>query len=360
MTEERQRQRAEYAVATVGEPEDDPFALPQSLTSYCSMGKKPVLAGILFSGAVLLGAAVVAAAQGAPPRTGFVKTPDGAQLYFRVVGQASDTLIAIHGGPGVDLESIAGDFAPLAERHTVIFYDQRGTGRSTLPSDTTRLTAAQQIDDLDAVRAHFRIARATLIAHSYGPLLAATYAIAHPERVRRMILLGPVPPRRGDFWQRFAANTAARMDSTLRRQLSDANRRLMAATSDDEIRSACRDYWRAAMVPRLAEPTRTLPLIRSDLCGSDPRGIKFGLTTTNRVVMASYGDWDLRTQLKSLRVPTLVVHGEAEAIPMDLVEEWVTSLPNATLVRVPNAAHFAYAERPDVVWPAVERFLARR
>lgn len=285
------------------------------------MRTKHVLTVIAF-----LGAAVAVAAQGAPARTGVVKTPDGAELFYRVIGHAPDTLIAIHGGPGVDLESIAGDFAPLAERHTVIFYDQRGTGRSTLPTDTTRLTAAQQVDDLDAVRAHFRIARATLIAHSYGPLLAATYALAHPERVRRMILLGPVPPRRSDFWQRFAANSASRMDSTMRHTLSDAYRRLTVATTDAEIRGACRDYWRAAMVPRLAEPARTLPLIHADLCGSDPRGIKFGLMTTNRAVMASYGEWDLRAQLKGLRVPTLVVHGEAEAIPMDLVEEWVTSL----------------------------------
>lgn len=304
-----------------------------------------------------MSARAVMAQRPARPASGYVTTADGAALYYRVVGTGADTLIAIHGGPGVDLESIAGDFAPLGARHVVIFYDQRGTGRSTLPGDTTTLSAAQQIADLDAVRAHFGIAKATLIAHSYGPLLAATYAIAHPEHVRRMILLGPVPPRRGDFWKRFADQSAARMDSTLQRQLSDANRRLNAATNGDSIRAACRAYWRAAMVPRLAEPARTLSLIKSDLCGSDPRGIAFGLRTTNRVVMASYGDWDIRPQLRQLPVPTLVIHGEAEAIPMDLVEEWVTSLPNARLIKVPRAAHFAYAERPDVVWPAIEAFL---
>lgn len=318
------------------------------------------LKNALFVTLLTLAASVTATAQGIPARTGYVPTPDGARLFFRVEGTAPDTLIAIHGGPGVDLESIAGDFAPLAARHTVIFYDQRGTGRSTLPADTTRLNATQQVADLDAVRVHFHIDKATLIAHSYGPLLAATYAIAHPDHVRRMVLFGPVPPRRGDFWARFAKNSSARMDSTLRGRLTDANARLMAATSDAAIKRACRDYWQAAMVPRLAEPARTLPLLKSDLCGSDARGIKFGLTTTNRVVMASYGDWDLRPQLRTLHVPTLVVHGEAEAIPMDLVEEWVTSLPEARLVRVPDAAHFAYAERPDVVWPAVELFLAGR
>jgi len=58
-------------------------------------------------------------------------------------------------------------------------------------------------------------------------------------------------------------------------------------------------------------------------------------------------------------VPLLVVHGERETIPMDLVEEWVTSMPKgmATLLKVPGAAHFTYAERPDIVWKAVERFL---
>ncbi|MBI3791742.1 MAG: hypothetical protein HY275_12815, partial [Gemmatimonadetes bacterium] len=80
---------------------------------------------------------------------------------------------------------------------------------------------------------------------------------------------------------------------------------------------------------------------------------------TNRVVMASYGDWDLRAALASLRMPVLVVHGQDEAIPMDLVEAWTTALPNAELVKVPRAAHFAYAEQPEIAWPAVERFLER-
>ena len=288
-------------------------------------------------------------------REGFVPTPDGARLYYRVAGASGDTLIAIHGGPGVDLESIAGDFQPLTERHVVIFYDQRGVGRSTLPRDTTTLNARQQVLDLDAVRRHFALSRVTLVAHSYGPLLAASYAIAHPDVVRRMVFFGPVPPRRGDFWTRFGQSLSTRLDSAQRARLADANRRLADSLAD--TRAACRDYWAVAMRPRLAEPDRTGPLIRSDLCASDPAGIRYGLTTTNRVVMASYGAWDLRAELASVRAPTLIVHGEEESIPMDLVEEWTTALPHATLLRVPRAAHFAYAERPELVWPAVERFL---
>jgi proline iminopeptidase len=304
--------------------------------------------------------AATGGAQSAPPAVatteGWLTTPDSARLYYRVIGRGDDTIIAIHGGPGVDLESIAGDFAPLGQHHVVIFYDQRGTGRSTLPADTTRLTARQQIDDLDAVRRHFGVQRVTLVAHSYGPLLAATYALAHPEVVRRMVFFGPVPPRRGDLWTRFGQTIATRLDSAQRGALTDATRRLADPAAD--ARQACRDYWAIALRPRLAEPDRTLSLLRSDLCASDPAGIRYGLTVTNRVVMASYGDWDLRDQLRALETPTLVVHGEDDAIPMDMVEEWVTALPHGRLMAVPRAAHFAYAERPEMVWPVVQRFLA--
>jgi proline iminopeptidase len=289
---------------------------------------------------------------------GYVTTTDSARLFYRVMGQRGDTIIAIHGGPGVDLESIANDFAPLAKRHVVIFYDQRGAGRSELPKDTTRLIVQRQIADLDEVRRHFGAPKVTLVAHSYGPLLAASYALAHPEAVRRMVFFGPVPPRRGDFWKRFGASMNQRLDSAARARVADASRRLSDPNAD--TRQACRDYWAVGMRPRLAEPDRTLPLIKSDLCASSVDGIRYGLTITNRVVMASYGNWDLRERLKQLDVPTLVVHGEQESIPMDLVEEWVTALPHARLVRVPKAAHFTYAERPELVWPEVERFLAEK
>jgi proline iminopeptidase len=292
------------------------------------------------------------------PREGYVSTPDSLRLFYRIAGTAGDTIIAIHGGPGVDLESIAGDFAPLAERHVVIFYDQRGAGRSTLPRDTLRLTAERQVADLDAVRRHFGLERVTLVAHSYGPLLAASYAIAHPAAVSRMVFFGPVPPRRGDLWQRFGRSMASRLDSAQMRRLGEANRRMDDPAAD--VAQACREYWAIAMRPRLAEPDRTLPLIRSDLCGSDVAGIRYGLATTNRVVMRSYGDWDLRAALRGVTAPTLVVHGEEESIPMDLVAEWTAALPHATLLRVPRAAHFTYAERPELVWPAVEAFLAGR
>jgi proline iminopeptidase len=291
-----------------------------------------------------------------PSREGFVVTPDSASLYYRVIGTGTDTIIAIHGGPGVDLESIAGDFAPLGAKHVVIFYDQRGTGKSTLPTDTTRLSATQQVADLDAVRRHFGLAHVTLVAHSYGPLLAATYAIAHPDVVRRMVFFGPVPPRRGTFWTRFGQSLTTKLDSAARMRMAAANRLLSDTTID--ARQACRGYWAEAMRPRLAEPDRTLPLIKSDLCASSPAGIRYGLRTTNRIVMASYGDWDIRAALHGVPAPTLIVHGEQESIPMDLVRGVGGSTPARSTFACAARGAFHVRGTPGNSVAAVESFLA--
>jgi proline iminopeptidase len=291
-------------------------------------------------------------------QTGFVTTSDSAHLYYRIIGHAADTIIAIHGGPGIDHESIFADFAPLGERHTVIFYDQRGGGKSTLPTDTTTLVATRQIQDLDELRRHFKLERVTLVAHSYGPLLAASYAIAHPNNVKRMVFFGPIPPRRGDFFTVYGKNLNARLDSAQRAKMREASRMMTSPTGD--TRQGCHDYWAIATRPRLAEPDRSMPLLKSDICAGDPAGIRYGNVTSNHIIMGSYGDWDLRPQLRTVQVPLLVVHGEQETIPMDLVQEWVTSMPNATLFRVPRAAHYTFAERPELVWPVVEAFLAGR
>ena len=298
------------------------------------------------------------------PEHGYLTMSDSARIFYKIAGRPGagiDTIIAIHGGPGLDLESIYNDFAArLGRTHVVIFYDQRGGGKSELPNDTARLVAARQIEDLDEVRQHFGLTKVTLVAHSYGPLLAASYAIAHPDAVKKMVFFGPVPPRRGDFFARYGRNINARLDSSQRASLARFGGIMTNDSStDDAIRSACRAYWAIGLRPRLASPN-AMRVVRSDLCATDPKGIRYGMRTANGVIMNSYGDWDLRPSLRTLDIPLLVVHGQEETIPMDLIEEWVTSMPRARLVKVPNAAHFTYAEQPVLVWSVVERFLAQR
>ena len=58
------------------------------------------------------------------------------RLHYRILGSAPDTVVAVHGGPGAGMQAILPELEPLAENHTLIFYDQRGGGLSELPADT--------------------------------------------------------------------------------------------------------------------------------------------------------------------------------------------------------------------------------
>jgi proline iminopeptidase len=281
-------------------------------------------------------------------------TGDGVQLFYRTIGSGPDVLVMIHGGPGMDSGYMVADFGPLAAHHRLVFYDQRGSGRSELlGDDASRYTIARHVADLEALRRHFGVDRMTLVAHSFGPAIAAAYAIAHPDHVARMIFLGPVPPRAGDLWIRYG--------KTLDARLSDAERAEMARQEDALLHgpdpvAACRAYWAIGVVPRV-DRRELVSKITGDFCSAPPAAIRAGMASAGPHTSASLGDWDFRAQLAKVAAPTLILHGESDAIPMDLVEEWTTALPNARLIKVPGASHFPYVERPDLVWPAIEAFL---
>jgi proline iminopeptidase len=123
----------------------------------------------------------------------------------------------------------------------------------------------------------------------------------------------------------------------------------------DPVR-ACRAYWAIAVVPRVA--SRELAArVTGDFCSAGADAIRAGMGVAGPHTTESLGDWDFRPGLTAVTAPTLILHGESDAIPMDLVEEWTAAMPAAKLVKVPGASHFPYVERPDLVWPAIESFL---
>ncbi|MCB0560513.1 MAG: alpha/beta hydrolase [Lewinellaceae bacterium] len=292
----------------------------------------------------------------ATAREGYFTSEDNIRLYYKMTGQGADTLVVIHGGPGMDSEYMVADFEPLADKYKLLFYDQRGGGRSTLPKDTSQLHMTQHITDLEALRTHFGFEKMTLVAHSFGPALAARYAITHPGRVARMVFLGPIPPIRENFWERFGDAVNRRLTPQEQKELSV---QYNAMIEGPDTKEACRKFWNIALKPRLAAG-RKVSIIKGDCCAASPEAIRYGMDITNSVTINSMGNWDYHGDLPLVTAPTLILHGEEEAIPMDMVEEWVKAMPHAQLIKVPRAAHFTYVERPDVTWPAIEAFLEKK
>ena len=152
-----------------------------------------------------------------PFDSGHVDVGDGIQLYYHILGGTHrDTIVFVHGGPGLSSSYLQKDLDFLAVRHTVVLYDQRGSGRSTLVNDSTGMSVALHVADLDALLRRVRIAKANLYGHSWGAGLVAHYVAAHPTSVRKAILGSAIPPRRDPYMTQFGTNLNAWMDSTTR------------------------------------------------------------------------------------------------------------------------------------------------
>jgi proline iminopeptidase len=281
-----------------------------------------------------------------------ITTADGVELFVRTAGDGSP-IVVIHGGPGLDHGSVAADLMPLAERHRLIFYDQRGGGRSSLP-DPALLTLDHHVRDLETLRISLGLERMTLLAHSFGPAIAARYAIAYPARVERMVFLGPIPPMKGSFFEDYSATMNGRLSEADRARLAELVKVFEGAEGDPV--AACRDYWTIAVPPRLAAG-RSPSLVKSDLCTASAEAIRFGMTKTNSAGFLSMGDWDWTGELATVAAPTLIIHGDEDAIPLSLVGGWNRALPDSRMVVLEKTGHFPHVEKPEIVFAAIEQFL---
>ncbi len=121
-----------------------------------------------------------------------------ASLYSREIGRGQP-IIVLHGGPDFDHSYLLPDLDRLADAFRLIYYDQRGRGRSVDHVLPEEVTLTSDVDDIDRVRQHFRLQSSALLGHSWGTVLALEYALRHPERVSHMILMNPGPASASDF-----------------------------------------------------------------------------------------------------------------------------------------------------------------
>ncbi|SDK18177.1 alpha/beta fold hydrolase [Streptomyces indicus] len=115
--------------------------------------------------------------------------PDGTRLAYRTTG-SGEPLICVPGG-AMRASAYLGDLGGLAAHRQLVLPDLRGTGASEIPADPATYRCDRQVADIEALRVHLGLDRIDLLGHSAGSNLALLYAAAHPERVRRLVLVTP-------------------------------------------------------------------------------------------------------------------------------------------------------------------------
>jgi proline iminopeptidase len=284
-------------------------------------------------------------------REGFVTTDDGARLYYRVVGKGRPIVIV---PAGLFLER---DLARLGRGRTIVFYDMRGRGRSSPVADSTRVSIDLDVADLEAVRKHVRAGRFIPLGWSYLGMMVMRYAVAHPDRVERIVQIGPVGAR---FGTRYPDSLIAQdpVEVTDSAAYAELLRLRKEGAAEREPKADCeREYL--VLRGRLVGDQRLAARV-PNLCAM-PNEWSTNLGPHQRWIFTSYArsekpGWE---EYAALTVPVLTIHGTQDRnAPYGGGHEWASRLPNGRLLTVRGAAHMPWLDAPDVVYPALERFLS--
>jgi len=289
------------------------------------------------------------AAQQNLPSEGYLEVAPGVEIYFERVGDGPEVVL-IPGGMYLREE-----FAVLADpARTLVFLDQRGRGRSSHIADPSQLGVEQEVADLETFRVHFGVEKVALIGWSYEGGVTIRYSLRHPERVTRVVQIDPIPPRNSPYMAESQATLAARRDGAVKSQL----RTLLDSVSAGGGPEQRRAYWHLFHAAMKFNPDIELRF-RGDYYTLQNELPGYVFPVHIAAIFSSLGDWDWRAELEGLEVPVLTIHGDHDALPLAGSREWVETLPNAQLRIVSQAGHFPWAERPGVVFPAIDLFLAR-
>lgn len=265
----------------------------------------------------------------------------GVELFVRRIGEGTPAVI-LHGGPGAHHDYLLPGFDALADGRELVYYDQRGGGRSPVARDVP-VGWREQVADLEALRAHWGLGQLTLVGYSWGGLLALLYALEHPGRVGRLALVSPAPTWRAAR-ERFEAAFARRnLDPAFQEE-----RRLLRESGLRERDPAAfqRRIFELSVAPYFFDPSRARELTPFRITGR-----------TQQEVWQSLGDYDLRPRLPGLRgVPALVVHGEEDPIPIEAARV-TAELVGAGFHSVPRCGHVPYVEAFEEFQGVVGGFL---
>src|SRR5438105_615309 len=282
----------------------------------------------------------------APREQGFTTATQTA-LYWAAYGlRNSPKLLVLHGGPGADHQYMLPQMLHLGEKYDLLFYDQRGGGKSKSDARIP-ITWQTHVDDLGAVVAEFDVDPLSIVGYSWGAMLALLYAIAQQKNPRlaaiyRVALLNPAPLTR-EYRRQFEAEFARRQASPEIQKLRDE---LTAAGLRERDPEAYRQRaFELGVAGYFSDPHKATDLTPFRV-----------VARVQDSVWESLGNFNLIRDFEGMRMPSIVIHGRDDPIPLASSSEAARAL-ETNFVVLDECGHVPYVEQPSKLFAALDPFL---
>ncbi len=279
----------------------------------------------------------------------YVNVENG-RLYYQKFGQGVP-IIVLHGGPGLDQGYLLPQLLQFSGNNQLIFYDQRGSGRSL---DTELgpeyINIDQFVEDLEVLRKTLGFDKFILMGHSWGGLLAMQYAIKHQDHLHGLILLNSAPAD-------YEGQTAFANEFQVRtKPVQDDIKDMFAFDDFKKLNSVqIANAYRALFSVYLYDPS----LIDNLSLNLSEESAQSGFQVREEM---SKTDWmqpgiNLFPDLKKLDIPTFILHGKQDIVPDWTAEQVHAAIPNSEMVMLEECGHFPYIEKPSEFFGEVCQFL---
>jgi proline iminopeptidase len=189
-------------------------------------------------------------------------------------------------------------------------------------------------------------------------VLALEYALRYPGRVSHMILMNPGPASTDDYQQLKKEWLEKRPEDMERRKAISATAAYKEADPDAVVA-----YYRIHFKPALARSEdyeKLITRMQASFVRQGSAGIIKARAVESRLMSETWAapEYNLLPRLKGLRIPTLVVTGDHEFIPIPTAEHITQALPNARMVTLKDCGHFSYMESPVAVREQIDALFA--
>jgi proline iminopeptidase len=270
----------------------------------------------------------------------------GATIYFEVIGSKGATpLILVNGGPGFSHNYLHKSvvWEALAKNRQVVFYDQRGTGRSLGDHRGQTFTLKDQIDDLEALRAHLGYEHIDLLGHSWGGFLGMAYAALYPYRVSSLTLVDSMSPK-GFKDSIFLFDDV--FPEVTERQASVA----FAAEMGDKTAVSTDTSEYLSML--FYSPEKRDAFLADFAPSAFNRDV-------NRAVAGGLEQFDLSPEIHKFQFPVLIVTGRYDMNVAPLIAYRIHhAVPNSKFAVFEHSGHLPFYEEPEAFQNVFEKFLA--
>ncbi|NQV16564.1 alpha/beta fold hydrolase [bacterium] len=284
-----------------------------------------------------------------PPRSGLVQLAT-TQLEYEIMG-SGEPLVIIHGGPGLEFGYFMPGILELAKHYQLIFYHQRGTGKSVGLLDSTTLTIDQFVEDLEGLRSHLKLDKMHLLGHSWGGVLNVNYTLKYPGRVSSLILASSVGMNTGSLTS-LGENIAARTTPEIAEALTLITISPEFATGDS---SAINAYLTQVFKTYVSDPQAPSALPKKMGAYSSSNFLKL----YGGLIGKELADYDIQNRLLEISCPTLFIHGEDDPMPVEMLEDMAQNIVGSSFKRLAKTGHFPFAESPELTNQAILEFLSK-